>query len=219
MDGRAFSISEALRFGWETLKRNLGLSVGLVAAGAAGMWIVNGLAQATHRAPGLAMGFTLLSQLVQVFWAVVWIRFALAVHDGRSVVLRELVPDGRTFLQYLAVSILYGLLVIVGLVLLVVPGIYLAVRYGFAGFLVADGRAEVPDAFHQSSELTHGERWQLFAFALALLVINVIGAVLFGIGLLFTIPISAFAATLVYRRLLERAESRHRAFPEAPVPA
>jgi uncharacterized membrane protein len=218
MEGEVFSISEALRFGWETFKRNLGPSLALVAGGIAAGLVLNGLTEASARYTGLAMGFTLIAQLVQILWAFIWIRFALTVYDGRPFELRELVPDGRTFLNYLAVSILYGLMVTVGLLLLIVPGVYLAVRYAFAGFLVADRRTEVLDSFHESSELTRGVRGRLFLLMLVLFLLNLAGALLFGVGLLFTVPLSAFAMTLVYRRLLVRNESQYYVGPVVAVP-
>jgi uncharacterized membrane protein len=208
-DGEVFSVSEAFRYGWETLKRNLGLSIGLSAAAVAVMLIFNGLSQGAQDYPTLSMGVGILSQVIQFFITLVWIRFALAIHDGRTVQPRELVPDAMTFLNYLAVSILYGLLVVAGLVLLIIPGIYLAVRYGLAGFLVADGRTDVLGAFRTSSELTRGMRWRLLLLGLGLFALNLVGALLFGLGLLFTVPLTAFTATHVYRRLVARVGYEH----------
>lgn len=205
MSTKGFSRSEALRFGWQTLKRNLGLAVGVGVAGAIASMLMSGLGQATERAPALATGFALAGQVVQAFVGIVWFRLALLLHDGRAVALRDLLPDWMTFLSYLAVSILYGLLVAAGLVLLVVPGIYLAVRYGLVGFLVVDERADVLGSFRRSSELTRGVRWSLFVLGIALLGINLLGALAFGVGLLFTIPLTAFAAARAYRQLEQRA--------------
>lgn len=218
MFGPAFSVAEALRFGWETLKRNLGLALAIGAAGFLFMLLLNGLTQASQRYAGLAMGFGFLSQLVQIVLSLVWVRFALALVDGRPVDLQQLLPDEpKTFFNYVAASILLGLMVLVGLLFLVVPGIYLAVRYGFAGYVVADGRAEVLDAFHRSSEITRGARGRLFLLSLALLGLNVLGALAFGVGLLFTVPMSVFATSLVYRRLEARSASTQ--YVTAPFPA
>lgn len=220
MNGEPFSINEALRYGWDALKRNISMSIGLSFASLAAMFLLNGLTQASQRHATLSLGFTLLTQLAQVFFALLWVRFALAVHDGQQIHARDLLPDGTTFLNYLAVSLIYGVLVGAGLILLVVPGLYLAVRYGLAGFLVADGRTtDVLGAFRQSSELTRGQRWRLFLFGVVLLLINIAGGILFGIGLLVTVPMSAFAATLVYRRLATRAaHDQLLAGPPSPMP-
>jgi len=206
MNGESFSTNEALRFGWDALKRNLSTSIGLSFASLAAVLLLNGFTQASQRHATLSLGFTLLTQLAQVFFALLWIRFALAVYDGQQVETRDLLPDGATFLNYLAVSIVYGVLVTAGLILLVVPGIYLAVRYGLASFLVADGRTtDVLGAFRQSSQLTRGSRGRLFLFGVVLLLLNLAGAIVFGVGLLVTLPMSAFASALVYRRLATRA--------------
>jgi hypothetical protein len=204
MDGQVIAISEALRFGYDTLKRNLALALALGAAGMVLVLLLNGVSQATGRYPGLALGFGLLSQLVQISFSLVWVRFALAAHDGRKISVDEVLFDPRTLLDYVGVAIVYGLMVTAGLLLLIVPGVYLAVRYGLAGFVVADGGADVPEALHRSSELTRGVRGRLFLFALAVLGVNLLGALALGVGLLFTVPVSVFASARVYRRLAER---------------
>ncbi len=219
MNGDAFTISEALRYGWGAFKRNLAISVGLGFTSLVVMFLLNGLTQASQRYATLSLGVTLLAQLVQVLFAFLWVRLALEVYDGRVIRPRDLLPDGATFLNYLAVSILYGLLVTAGLILLIVPGIYLAVRYGLVGFLVVDGRSpDVLSAFHQSAELTRGRRGRLFLFALVLTLMNLAGAVLLGIGLLVTLPLSAFASTLVYRHLAAHtAPDAYLTGPPAPM--
>lgn len=216
MRGETFSLSEAFRFGWDGFKRNLGVALGLGLAWFAVILLLNGMAQITERYVGLTLGFSLLAELVDIFMAFVWIRFALGVVDGRSVRLHELLPEGTRLLDYLAVSILYGALVLIGLVALVIPGIYLAVRFAFVGFLVADGRAEVLGAFRQSSTLTTDARWKLLLFGFLLLLLNLAGAFLFGIGLVVTVPISALAAAHVYRRLLAVCAERERVLVGAP---
>jgi uncharacterized membrane protein len=221
MNGETFSVNEALRYGWEAFKRNLAMAVGLGFTSLAVMFVLNGFTQATqqHAHTMLSFGASLVAQLVQVFLAFLWVRFALAVHDGQEVRPRDLLPDGATFLTYLAVSILYGLLVTAGLILLVVPGVYLAVRYGLVGFLVVDHRTtDALGAFHQSAELTRGWRGRLFLLGLVLVLLNIAGAVLFGVGLLVTMPVTAFASALVYRRLATRtAHDAYYAGPPAPM--
>lgn len=206
MSVQGFSRSDSLRFGWETMKRNLGLSVGVAVAAAVAYFLASGLTQAAEGVPALVTVFAIGTNLVQVLFAMVWIRLGLSLHDARPVRARDLVPSGLVFLNYLAVSILYGLLVGVGLVLLIVPGIYLAIRYGLAGFLVVDGKADALGAFSRSAQLTRGARGSLFVLLLALLGMNLLGLLVFGVGLLFTIPATAYALARAYRQLEQRAE-------------
>jgi uncharacterized membrane protein len=219
MNGELFTTSEALHFGWDAFKRNIATSIVLGFASLAIMLTLNGFTQAAQHHGTLSLGFTLLAQLAQIFFGFLWIRFALAVFDGRPVRTRELWPDVNLFVSYLAVAIIYGLIVTAGLVLLVIPGIYLAVRYGLATFLVADGRTtDVLGAFRESSELTRGKRGHLFLFGLALVLLNLAGAIVCGVGLLVTLPVTALAAALVYRRLAGgAAQESFYAGPPAPM--
>ena len=219
MNGESFSISEALRFGWDALKRNISMSVGLSFASLAAMFLLNGFTQASQRHAMLSLGFTLLTQLAQVFFALIWIRFALAVHDGQQVQARDLLPDGTTFLNYLAVSVIYG-----------------GARHGRAhparrarhlsrralrlGELPRRRRTNDRRARCVPTELGAHARAAVEALPVrvVLALVNIAGAILFGIGLLVTVPMSAFASALVYRRLATRAaHDAYLAGPPAPM--
>ena len=57
------------------------------------------------------------------------------------------------------------------------------------------------DALKKASELTKGRIGELFVFGLALFGINLVGAILCGVGLLFTYGITAVAVAYAYRTL------------------
>ncbi|MBX3187845.1 MAG: hypothetical protein KF819_12550, partial [Labilithrix sp.] len=80
-------------------------------------------------------------------------------------------------------------------------------------------RVDPLGAFRYSSDLTRGVRWRLFLFGVLLAALNVVGAFLLGVGLIVTIPISAFAMAHVYRRLGERYEHDRVVVIPEPVPA
>jgi len=69
---------------------------------------------------------------------------------------------------------------------------------------VIDG-AGIMESFERSTKLTDGYKWQLLGFFVVLALINAVGALLFLVGLLVTIPISMIAAAYVYIKLKERA--------------
>ena len=88
------------------------------------------------------------------------------------------------FLLSLVVSVFIG----IGMILLIIPGVYLAVAYLFASYLVVDRHLD----FWPAMELSRGTvnpRWfGYFVFTLLLALLNLAGAVLLGLGLLVTIP-------------------------------
>jgi uncharacterized membrane protein len=221
MAPRSFSLVDAIAYGWRAFKRNLGPALLVGAGSLATTLIANELAEGAERRGGFALVLVLglAAQVVQIFWSYVWIRLGLVVHDAHEPRPSAVLCDLKTFVTFCAAALLYTVIVTLGLVLFVIPGLYLAVRYAFVSFLTADRRADVLGAFGESATLSRGVRWKLFFLMVVLFALNLIGAMFFGLGLFITVPVSVFALTMVYRRLVVCVEEE-RAFvtPLAPVP-
>ena len=98
----------------------------------------------------------------------------------------------------------------IGLILCIVPGIIIGLIWMFYGFVIVENpNTGATDALKKSQEMTKGRLGELFVFGLALFGINLIGAILCGVGLLFTYGISAIAVAYAYRSL--------RGEPVAPI--
>lgn len=115
---------------------------------------------------------------------------------------------------FLGVSLLVGLGVGFGMILLIVPGIILALMWNIAAFIVVDHKIPVIDAMKVSAALTKGNRWDLF---LGLFVVNFLISVASGIVGLVPIAgsivagLASFAFTLsasayVYKQLTDGVE-------------
>lgn len=208
-----FSTSDALRFGFRATLDNL---KPLLLLGIAGAFLAL-LRQALATPPGDAGLRSLLSLAVQVLQmgvSFLFMRTALHLHDHLNeddpVHLSDPTALLREFFPFLLGAVVYGLLVALGFLLLLVPGIYWAVKYGFWGYALIDKKLNPLDALRVSAELTAGEKWHLLGFGLALLGVNLLGALALGVGVLVTLPTSALAAAYVYRRLEAHAAStRH----------
>jgi len=97
------------------------------------------------------------------------------------------------FVPLLLYSLIAGIFVALGLVALIVPGIYLAVAYTFAPLFVVFGKMEFWDGMEFSRKLVTRNWWNIFGFILLLFLINLAGALAFLVGLLFTIPLTSCA--------------------------
>jgi uncharacterized membrane protein len=102
------------------------------------------------------------------------------------------------FLPLLVVGLMATVLTIVGAVLLIIPGLYLAVSYMFAKELVIDRRLDFWEALELSRRTVHRHWVGFFGFLLLLGLLNLVGAMLFGVGLLFTIPMTFGAITAAF---------------------
>jgi len=98
-------------------------------------------------------------------------------------------------------SVLAGLLILIGLVLLIVPGIIVGIMLMFVGYLVIEEKLGPVDAIKRSIALTKGSRWKLFQLSLALLLLNILGLLALLVGLFVTIPVSFMATVHAYRTL------------------
>ena len=106
----------------------------------------------------------------------------------------ELMDFFRSFDKYvplLILNLLISLVIFLGLLLLIIPGIYFAVNYIFAHFFVWYYDISPAEAVRMSRKVVSGNFSQIFFLWLALVGINILGAMAFGIGLLITLPFSA----------------------------
>jgi ankyrin repeat protein/uncharacterized membrane protein len=120
----------------------------------------------------------------------------------------------RLFFRYLLTWILYSLIVTVGLLFVVIPGAYLAVRFFFFSYFIIDGTTANPiEALKKSYSLTKGMEWQIFLFGLLMMGIACLGAIALIIGLLFAIPVAVAAASALYCKLTGQASVISQASP------
>jgi uncharacterized membrane protein len=213
-EARIFSSTEALRFGWRGTMSNLKPLLAIGAIGALLSFVREALTSRGGAGVLLAVGVQILQAVVML----ALIRASLKLHDGERIDWARPFDLLTGFVPYLITSVLYGLIVFGGLLLLIVPGILWAVKFGYATFAVVDKKLDPIEALRESSRLTKGERWHLLGFGLLVIGVNLLGTLAFGIGLLVTIPTTTLAAAYVFRRLQARAMSFTAApFSSAPV--
>lgn len=105
------------------------------------------------------------------------------------------------FIPFLLTSIIYSLIILGGVILLIIPGIILALMFQFATYAVVDQNLKPKQALKLSKTITKGHLPQLFLITLALGLINLLAALLFLLPLIFTIPTSLLVMAYTYRQL------------------
>ena len=209
MSPRFFSKSEAILFGWNTLKKNLGFFLGMLAIIVA-VNVLVGLVMSSfsEEAPKvLVIGVSAVSWILDLLIGMGVIKITLKFCDQEQATYRDLFSAYRLLLNYLVGLIVYGIIVAVGFIFLIVPGIYLAVKYQFYDYLIIDKGMGPIDAIKRSGVLTEGVKRNLVLFWLALVGINILGMIALGVGLIATVPVSWLANAYVYRRLQLQADN------------
>ena len=207
MGKKDFSIGDAVQFGWDTMKNNLGFLIPAVLI----MWLAaaipSGLSSFSYRMPLVAAAiysliFGIISFVIGMFVNMAQIKVGLRFSRGETADFPDLLNEYPRFWDFLLGSILYALIVIGGLILLIIPGIYWGIKYHFYGYLIIDQGMGPVDAIKKSGELTDGVKWDLLVFWLALLGIYILGFLACCVGVLFAIPVILVAVAYVYRTLL-----------------
>lgn len=199
-----FSIKESIQFGWKTTKKHLWFLVGIVVI----LFFINTLPQLTNSqlqtqdASFLlaltGIGFWILNMLVNIGS----IKISLKLADHKQAEFSDLFNEYRLLLPFIVGSIIYALIVVVGLIFLIVPGIYFGIRYHFYSYFIVDKKLSPLEALKESSRITSGVKWKLFLFSLVLGLVNVLGVLAFVVGLFVTVPVTMIAYAHVYRKLL-----------------
>ncbi len=126
----------------------------------------------------------------------------LRVYDEVDTDYTDLFEPFHLFFNYLVMTILILIVVIIGFALFIIPGIIAIIGLSFAAYLVIDRDMGPVEAMKESLNITNGHRWNLLIFGLLIFFVNILGALAFGVGLLVTIPVSGLATVHVYRWLL-----------------
>lgn len=195
----SLDIGAAFRVGWRGFTANIGplIVVALV------VWIVTGAVNwlSTDTTGIIRFLASVLSFFLGQLVAIVWISLALAIIDGRPISGESLLPDGSTLISYVIASLVFSVMLFVGLVLLIIPGLIVAVVFGVYGWALVDKGLDPIGSLRESSRLTAGRRGQLFVFLLAAIGLNILGLLALVVGVLITSAVTLIAAGHVYRQL------------------
>jgi len=125
----------------------------------------------------------------------------LSVVDGVSVGVRDLFSTRGIFWKFLLASIVSSIMIAVGFFLLIIPGVFLTVSFIFWGYIVVDQKVSAIQSLKKSYHMTKGYRWRMLGFLAMAFLINIVGFILIGLGLLVTVPVTALALTHLYRHI------------------
>jgi uncharacterized membrane protein len=104
---------------------------------------------------------------------------------------------GDAFLAYLV----SGILICLGLICLIVPGIILAIMWMFTYAVIGETGLGFWEAMRESARLTEGYRWRLFLLVLACVLIAILGLLVFCLGVFVAAAVDFTALGLAYRFL------------------
>jgi uncharacterized membrane protein len=193
-------LAEAVQFGWRTVREFPLFLVGTILVAIGVPWLIDwGASVALDEGGQFAMGLVSLatSATLTLGLAKIYLRF----RDGERPIFENLFDGLAHFHKYLGACIIVSFAVMMGLLLLIVPGIVFLIRLWFLGFVIVDSKAGPLEAIQQSWDISRGHTKSLLGFFFILIGLNLLGLICLGVGVLVTLPISGLALAHIYRTL------------------
>jgi len=201
MATKTFSIDQVIKTGWAKLKERFWFILGMIAL----VWIVDlalsYIIQFAGRQRIAEVIISLIGYFLTVLMSIGFLKITLKINDGKDVSYADLFVHYRFFIRYLLAIIFKTIIVSAGLILLIFPGIYLALRYRFVEFLIVDKDMGIIEAFKESAKLTEGKKWSILGFEFCSFAIIFLGLIALLVGLLAAAPTVALARANLYRTI------------------
>lgn len=197
------SVGAAIGYGWEKYKANAGPWIAICLLS----FVVSLFVQFAFSGFSFNNESLFLSLLASLVSFVVSTLFKAAFTNGA---LSELDGQRATFSTFFnfrnlgavfIVAIIVGIATVIGFILLIIPGLIVMFLTWYALTFAIDRDMDAITAIKASFELTSKNVGPLFLLALACVGLNIVGAILCGLGLLVTIPLTLIASTYAYRVL------------------
>ncbi len=203
-----FSVKRAVKIGWRGATGHLLFFVGMLAVVTLVSFAFQLMVEAVDALPR-AGTLTLLAAIVaaamQWVMALGAIKITLTVVAGQKPAMGMLFSQYRKLGSYAAAIIVYLVVVGVGLLLFVAPGVWLGLRFHLFPYAIVDRNLSWREALKFNDKITQGFKWRLVGFYIVIYLINILGFLALGIGMLVSIPVAMVSSAAAYRMLADQA--------------
>ena len=127
---------------------------------------------------------------------------------GDKLKIKDIFGAFQNYWNAVLANLFVDVIIFIGLILLIVPGIIFACKLAFTPYLIVDRKMEVIEAVKESWRMTGGHAWKVFLIFLLAIPIGIAGLIFFGVGIIVAIMwVSLAVASLYYAVGLSRESS------------
>ena len=200
---KKYLFSDVLRGAWKGLISQIwllaGLLIGYVIISFALTVFIPAPAQGTISLTGMAI--MLVSLVFSLLFSLGYTQNMFQTLDGEEPQFSAYGLQASKGLTFLVAYLIYTIIVTVGVALLVVPGIYLAVRLQFFVASIVEEDTGIMASLKRSWEITKGQMKPLLLLLLVAIGFMVLGLAFFAIGTFVTTPLIGLMYCYVFRKL------------------
>lgn len=142
-----------------------------------------------------------VGQVVAAYFQVGLTRIHLEAARGQPPSFGLLFSGGDRFIALFLFNLLYLLAVFFGILLLIVPAIFIGLALSIGQFYVVDQRLGPVAAMQASWSATKGQKGDIFLLGLAAFGLGLLGLVMCVVGFFATLPLAMIAMAAMYTRM------------------
>lgn len=198
------SVGDTFGKGWQLFRANVGPLIGIII-------VLFLLAIPSNTGEDASAGQNLFASLYSIF---VLNPVALVAYYGVVRLARgqELNPQGlfsvlqNNYLNVVGVTFLASMIIGIGFLLFIIPGVYLSARLGFAGYLCLDRGLGPIDAIKTSWDVTQGHAGTLILYGIVAFFLILVGLLALLVGALVAMPVALAAFAILYNTIESRSD-------------
>jgi uncharacterized membrane protein len=122
----------------------------------------------------------------------------LKVARDEKMEVQDMFAGFKDYWNVVLTSLLVTVIVVIGFIVLIVPGIYLACKLAFTPYLVIDKKMKTIDAIKESWRMTGGYGWKVFLIGLLAIPIFIAGLICLVVGVIVSIMWIQMALASLY---------------------
>ena len=196
-----FMISEVFGTSWKYTKSQIWVLVGLFIGFSILSMIVTLFGMPAQGSMVGKIIVNLISAVISSAFMLGYIKNLFQTMDGEEPQFSAYGQQSRKIFTYLIASIIMGIAVAIGIFLLIVPGIYLAIRLQFYSAYIVEEDCGIIESLQKSWDLTKGQGMPLFLLLLAMIGTAIVGCILFFVGLFVAVPLIYMMQCYTFRKL------------------
>lgn len=194
-------VSDVFQPSWKYTKSQIWILAGLYIGYIIISFTLGIFVSAANGSVGGGLLSALVSMVLEAMFYLGYFQNMFQTMDGEEPQFSAYLQSPQKIVNVIVATLVYGIVVLLGTVLLIIPGIYVAIRLQFFLMFILDENAGAIDAMRKSWRLTQGRFGFLFLLGLTQILITIIGLCLLGIGYFVAIPLIMMMECYTYRLL------------------
>ncbi len=152
---------------------------------------------------------SVIDYVVTLFFGLGLASYFMKITRGEEATFDEVFSKGKLLPKAIVISILAGILIALGFVALIIPGIILAYAYSMITYIYLDNPdIGITDALKKSREMMKGHKFEFFCLGLSFIGWIILGIFTLGILYLWLVPYMNVAQVCFYESIKGNKEEK-----------